>query len=318
MKLQTVCILGGSGFVGRHLAEILVRRGLDVRIPTRRRERAKAQLILLPTVELLQADLHDPRALRGLVAGCDAVINLVGVLHDRRGNGFTRNHIELPAKIVAACREAGVPRVVHMSALGADASGPSAYLRSKFEGEQAIRQAATHGIDVTIFRPSVIFGPGDSFLSLFADLARLAPVLPLGGAAARFQPVFVEDVARAFADSLAMPATFGQTYELCGPREYSLRELVAYVCRVTGVSRPIVPLPGPLAYAQALALELLPGSLMTRDNLASMRRPNVCACPFPAEFGFAPTPLESVAPAYLANTGTRARLDRFRGRAGRA
>ncbi len=318
MKLQTVCILGGSGFVGRHLAEVLVRRGLDVRIPTRRRERAKEHLILLPTVELIQADLHDAQALRRLVTGCDAVINLVGVLHDKRGNGFARNHVELPAKVVAACREAGVPRIVHMSALGADANGPSAYLRSKHQGEEAIRKASAHGIGVTIFRPSVIFGPGDSFLSLFAGLARLAPVLPLGGASARFQPVFVEDVVRVFADSLAMPATFGQAYELCGPREYTLRELVTYVCDVIGVSRPVVPLPAPLAYLQALTLEMLPGSLMTRDNLASMSRPNVCSCPFPAEFGFAPTPLESVAPAYLADTGTRARLDRFRGRAGRA
>ncbi len=317
MNMKTVCILGGSGFVGRHLAEILAARGVDVRIPTRLRERAKADLILLPTVELVFADIHDPQSLRRLVTGCDAVINLVGVLHDRRGNGFARNHVELPAKVAAACRDAGVPRLLHMSALGADASGPSEYLKSKHLGEEAARKAAAHGVAVTVFRPSVIFGPGDSFLSLFAGLARLFPLLPLGGASARFQPVYVEDVARAFADSLALPSTFGKTYELCGPTQYTLRELVAYVCRVIGVSRTIVPLPGPLAYLQALMLEILPGSLMTRDNLASMSKPNVCGCAFPTEFGFAPTALESIAPVYLADRRSRARYDAFRGRAGR-
>lgn len=317
MNIKTVCILGGSGFVGRHLAEILASRGLEVRIPTRLRERAKANLILLPTVDLVFADIHDTQALRRVVDGCDAVINLVGVLHDRRGNGFARNHVDLPGKVAAACRDAGVPRLLHMSALGADASGPSEYLKSKSLGEAAARKAEAHGIAVTVFRPSVIFGPGDSFLSLFAGLARLFPLLPLGGASARFQPVYVEDVARAFADSLALPATFGRTYELCGPTQYTLRELVAYVCRVIGVSRSVLPLPGPLAYLQALMLEKLPGSLMTRDNLASMSKPNVCGCAFPAEFGFAPTALESVAPAYLADRRSRARYDAFRGRAGR-
>lgn len=309
MNIRTVCLVGGSGFVGRHVAELLCGAGLQVRIPTRIRERVKEDLILLPTAEVVQADVHDPASLQRVLRDVDAVINLVGVLHDGSGRGFEKNHVSLPSRIVGACRDAGIARLLHVSALGADASAPSAYLRSKAGGEREISRAGEHGIATTIFRPSVIFGRGDSFLSLFAGLARAFPVLPLGGAQARFQPVFVEDVARALAASLSNPATFGMTYELCGPRVYTLRELVEYAGRITGAPRPVIPLPMALARIQAAVLERLPGRLMTRDNLRSMQVDNVCGCPFPDEFGFLPTALETIAPIYLA--GQAARADRY-------
>lgn len=309
MNIRTVCLVGGSGFVGRHVAELLCAAGLDVRIPTRIRERIKEHLILLPTAEVVQADVHDPASLQRVLRDVDAVINLVGVLHDGSGGGFEKNHVSLPSRLVAACRDAGIARLLHVSALGADASAPSAYLRSKAGGEREISRAAEHGIATTIFRPSVIFGRGDSFLSLFAGLARAFPVLPLGGAQARFQPVFVEDVARALAASLPNPATFGKTYELCGPRVYTLRELVEYAGRIAGAPRPVIPLPMALARIQAAVLERLPGRLMTRDNLRSMQVDNVCGCPFPDAFGFLPTALEAVAPIYLG--GRAARADRY-------
>lgn len=317
MTLRTVCVIGGSGFLGSHIVRLLAARGITVRVPTRNRERVKDTLIVLPTADVRTEDVHDPATLRRLLTGADAVINAVGVLHDARGDGFRRNHVELPAKIVTACKDAGVTRLVHVSALRAAPDAPSDYLRSKAQGEAEIAAAEASGIRTTIFRPSVIFGRGDSFLSLFARLARVFPVLPLGGANARFQPVHVEDVAQAVVACLEDPRTFGQRYDLCGPKVYTLRELVEYACSVIGLRRRVLPLPGGLAMLQALVLEHLPGSVMTRDNVRSMQVDNVCDCAFPAVFGIEPTPLEAVAPLYLASRTPRARYDRFRYRAGR-
>jgi NADH dehydrogenase len=207
---------------------------------------------------------------------------------------------------------------VHISALGASADGPSEYLRSKARGEAEILKARAHGIRTTIFRPSVVFGRGDSFLTLFAGLVTLpTPVIPLAGAGARFQPVFVEDLARAVTRLLDEPAADGQCLELCGPHIYTLRELVQYTATLVGVRRLVLPLPGPLAWLQAFVLEHLPGRLMSRDNLASMRVDNVCGCAFPEVLGFAPTPLEAVAPGYLGQRSERARYNTLRERAGR-
>jgi NADH dehydrogenase len=170
MEVEKVCVIGGSGFVGRHLCQQLVARGIRVVVPTRDRERAKA-LLLLPTVDVVEADAHHPAGLAGVVAGCDAVINLVGVLHDGSGHhGFRAAHVELARNVVEACRAGGVKRLLQMSALGASLGAPSDYLRSKAEAERIVLDA---GLDITIFRPSVIFGPDDSFLNLFADLARM-------------------------------------------------------------------------------------------------------------------------------------------------
>jgi uncharacterized protein YbjT (DUF2867 family) len=291
MKLDNILVLGGSGFVGRHLVAALASQGIRVTVPSRRRERAK-HLAVLPTVDLLEADIMAPGVLEALARGRQAVVNLVGVLH----GDFERMHVELPLAVVAACRAGGVKRLVHMSALGASPSAPSEYLRSKAMGEQSVLAAAD--LDVTVFRPSVIFGPEDSFLNTFATLARFFLVLPIASAQARFQPVYVGDVAHAMSYALDDLHTCGQAYELCGPREYTLKELVELVCRVTGRHRAVIGLPDRLGYLQAWVMEKLPGKLITRDNLRSMQVPNVCSGSFP--FGIQPQPLEAIAPGYLA------------------
>ncbi len=321
MTIQNVCILGGGGFVGHHLVALLAARGLNVRVPARRRNPVK-DLVVLPTVEVVETDIHDPASLAALFNGMDAVINLVGLLHEsspggdtpqaRRGS-FQHAHVELPRKVVQACKTAGVPRLLHMSALGADANSRSAYQRSKAAGEALVMQAE---LAVTVFRPSVIFGPGDSFLSLFADLLKLAPVLPLADAQARFQPVFVGDVARAFADALTRPETHGQRYNLCGPRVYSLAELVRLAAASLGMNRVVVPLGESASYWFARLMELKPGKkLMTRDNHYAMLSDNVCPDGFPALFG-QPTPLASVI-GYLKEADPRRSYMAYRAHAGR-
>ncbi len=316
MKISSVCVIGGSGFLGNHIIHLLAAQGIQVRVPTRHRERSK-KLIVLPTVDVITADVNDPATLSRLVAGTDAVVSLAGILHERRKGDFTHVHTELPRKIVGACREQGVRRLLHVSALGAAHDAPSEYLRSKAGGEQQIRVAQAAGIRTTIFRPSVIFGREDSFLNLFARLVRSLPVIVLASPQARFQPVFVEDVARALVLSLVDARTADLCYDLCGPGIYTLRELVEYVCRALGLERPIIPLNDPLSYLQAWMMEWLPVKLMTRDNYYSMKVDSVCACPFPGVFGFEPTPIEAAVPLYLAGNASRARNRWFRFRARR-
>lgn len=313
MEITTACVLGGSGFIGRHVCHALAAEGYRVRVATRDRERAKEQLILLPTVDVAAVNVHDPGQLAAFVSGADAVINVVGVLHDGRGGrSFQAAHVDLARKVVAACRSCGVGRLLHMSSLASARDGPSRYLRSKGEGEAIVRES---GLAWTIFRPSVVFGPGDSFLNLFATVLKFSPVVALASPGARFQPVYVEDVAAAVVKGLADLGSFGKSYDLCGPRVYTLRELVQYVGEVTGRRRLIIGLNDRLSYLQALAMEFLPVKLMTRDNYYSMKVPNVCSCDFP--FGLAPTALEAVAPAYLGQRTPRARYQRLRGQAGR-
>jgi NADH dehydrogenase len=276
-------------------------------------------LLTLPTVDVIEADVHDSATLAELARGTGAVINLVGVLHsapagpaEPYGADFARNHVSLPEKIVHAAHQVGVPRLIHMSALKAATDGPSEYLRSKAAGEARIRGFKGHW---TLLQPSVIFGPDDHFLNLFARLIRRFPVLPLGCPSARFQPVFVEDVAEWVARCLDEPASFGQTYELCGPRVYTLRRLVEYVGELTGHPARVLPLPPALAYLQAWVFEHLPGRLLSRDNLASMSVDNVCFGPPQPCLGAVshePTALESVAPSYLAHRLPRDRFAAFR------
>jgi NADH dehydrogenase len=312
MEITSVCVLGGSGFVGRHVCQKLATRGYRVRVPTRSRERAK-ELILLPTVDVVTANVHDPAALPEAIAGAEAVINLVGVLHDGRGEAsFAAAHVELARKVVAACKACGVRRLLHMSALNADPAGPSAYLRSKGEAERIVCES---GLDTTVLRPSVIFGPDDKFLNMFATLLRFLPVVLLGSPRARFQPIYVEDVAGVAVHSLEDRASVAMRYDLCGPRVYTLRELVEYVGRATGRPRWVIGLNDTLSYFQALALELSPVRILTRDNYRSMKVDSVCDCELP--FGMVPTALEAAAPAWLTAATPRARYQRFRNRAGR-
>jgi NADH dehydrogenase len=310
---QRVVVVGGSGFVGRHLVARLAAAGHDIVVPTRRRESAK-HLILLPTVQVIEADVFDRVALARLLAGAHAVVNLVGILNESGRATFARSHVELARTLTAACAAAGIRRFLQMSALHADPGGPSRYQRSKGEAEAIVRSSP---LAWTIFRPSVIFGPEDAFLNLFARVARLLPVIALASPNARFQPVFVGDVTHCMAQALTDDTTERQSYDLCGPVIYTLRELVRYVGEVSGADRPIVPLGARLSRLQATLLEMLPGQLMSRDNLASMSRDSVCDCPFPAIFGILPTALEAVAPEYLAPAAMRSHYAAYRAGSGR-
>jgi len=323
MRLENVLVIGGSGFIGRHLAAALVRGGIRVTVPTRRSERAK-HLTLLPTVNVVQADVFAPGVLERLAGGCQAVFNLAGILHGRRGRrdergpndygpDFARVHVELPQAIARACRAAGVRRLLHVSAVGASPGAPSEYLRSKGIGEQAL--LATDDQEVTVFRPSVVFGPEDRFLNQFAQLSRFLPVLAVPCPQATFAPVYVGDVASALLAAVNDTGTWGKRYELCGPRAYTLKELVEYVCAATGRRRIVIGLPDRLSYLQARLMEFLPGPPMTRDNYHSMQVPSVCQGPFP--FGIQPQALEGVAPLYLAPTTPRERYPQLRWRARR-
>jgi len=261
-----------------------------ITVPTRRRARAQA-VQGLPGVSVIEADVHRPASLQALLVGQDIVINLIAILQGDEA-AFERAHVALPRQLAAACAAVGVQRMIHVSALGVSADAPSRYLRSKAAGEAVLRMAEqTAGLELTLLRPSVVFGAGDRFMNLFASLQALFPVVPLAGAHARFQPVWVEDVAAALVRCVQDPSTAGKTYELAGPQVQSLAEIVRIAGQRAGHPRPILPLPAPLAWAQAMMMELLPGEpLMSRDNLASMRVPNIAGGQLPglAELGLKP------------------------------
>ncbi len=307
MEYRRVLVIGGSGFIGASLAARLVATNREVIVPTRRPLRA-AHLRPLPTVEIRAADIHDDRELDALVAGSDAVVNLVGILHGSSaepfGAEFALAHVTLPGRIAAACARHGVRRFIHISALGvADDghSGPSMYLRSKAAGEQAVR--ATVGIDWTILRPSVIFGPQDKLMNTFATLQRFAPVVPLARAETRLQPVYVGDVARAIVACLENRATIAHCYELAGPHVFTLAELFGLAGHWAGRTAPVLALPDPLGWLQAATLEFAPGpTIMSRDNFDSLAIDNVASGPMAPELGIEPTPLAAIVPGYLARS----------------
>lgn len=325
MRDANVVVIGGTGFIGGHLLARLAADGVSTLVPARHYETAK-QLTTLPYLDLEVANIHDDATLRRLLAGRDAVINLVGVLHgghgDPYGPVFRHLHVELPRRIVRACAELGVPRYLHMSALGASHTGgtympSSMYQRSKADGELAARSEP--GVAATIFRPSIVFGPGDHLLTVFANLQRRLPVLPLACAQARFQPVYVEDVAAAFALALREPRTRGAVIELGGPQVYTLAELVHLAGRYAGHERHVLALPDWAARLEARLFELLPGDpMISRDNLDSMNVNNVVDPQTQAltaeALGIKLTSLEAAAPHYLA---TPRGLDDYREHAGR-
>jgi uncharacterized protein YbjT (DUF2867 family) len=317
MRHKAIAIIGGSGFIGSHLVNALVDMGKDVRIATRRRYNAR-HLTLLP-IDVIETDVFDPVQLARFVEGVDCVINLVAILNSKRGTPygreFARTHVELPTRIVAACEGKGVHRLIHISALGANPNGPSMYSRSKGDGEKAVHAA---NVAWTIFRPSVVFGPEDQFLNKFAFLQRTFPVLPLAMPDAKFQPVYVDDVAKAIVNVLDLDAASGRTYELGGPTVYTLEDLVTYCGDVIGKHARIIRLPDALARLQALTFEMAPGEpVISRDNLDSMKVDNVLSGPLAPELGIEPVAIETIAPVYLTGASTRSRFDTFRATAGR-
>jgi uncharacterized protein YbjT (DUF2867 family) len=314
---QRVCVLGGSGFVGRHLAAQLAPLGSDIVIPTRHLARQR-DLRLLPGVALAPVSRLDRRELGAILRDCDAVVNLIGILNERghSGAGFRRAHVELAENLVAASLDAGVTRLVQISALKANAEyGASHYLRTKGQAERVIMAAAARGLRPTILRPSVIFGPDDSFINRFQQLLRLTPVLPLARPRATFAPVHVGDVADAIVRVLDDDATIGETYELCGPETYSLLEIVTAIRNATGLRRSILPLRDFLGAAQAFVCDyLVPGKPFSLDNFRSLSVPSTCSSDGLARLGISPRSLTTIIAGLDRH---EERLARFRRAAGR-
>lgn len=313
---KNVLVLGGSGFIGRHLVAQLVAQGCRVVVPTRHRDRAK-HLILLPTVEVVETQVFEPGVLPKLMAGQHAVINLISVLH-ATPTEFQAVHVDFVRRVMEAAAKAKVKRVLHMSVLGADRNGTSLYQRSRGDGEAVVRQSSA---DWTIYQPSVVFGPEDRFLNLFAKLARIAPVLPIGRANTRLQPVSVHDVAAALANTLNNLSSYRKTYELCGPEIFTLRKIVELAARSSGHPRRVIELPDSLAYMQAWFMEHLPGpTLLSRDSLDSLARDSIASrqpyVPAP-ELGMQLTPLRVEAAHTLAGLDRHERLDHWRAHARR-
>ena len=314
-----ILILGGTGFVGRHVCEQLARLGVHMTVPTRRALNAAA-VQSLPRLTVVEADIHDPAQLQSLLHGHDAVVNLVAILHGSAA-AFQHVHVQLARTIARACVNAGVRRLVHVSALGAAVEAPSQYLRSKAGGEAVLHSA---GLDMTVLRPSVIFGADDKFMNVFAQLQSVFPLIPLAGANTRFQPVWVGDVAQAVVHCLQDVHTMDQTYALCGPEVFTLAQLVQSAGRWAGVNhgqgRPVFGIPYALGWLQAALMELAPGQpLMSRDNLRSMKVDNVATTQLPGlpALHIQPASLAGVAPGYLGARGPRSGLNRLREAAGR-
>lgn len=303
---KRIGILGGTGFVGRALQLRLLKDRHSVKVLTRD-AKPHALAAAEPYVEMAEGDPYDDDFLRRALADCEVAINLVGILNEQGhagGREFHKVHAELPRRFAAICRELGIQQALHMSSLGASAgSAPSLYLRSKGEGSNALRVELGDALPWTIFCPSVIFGEGDSFTNRFADLMKIAPgFFPLACPDSRMAPVHIADVVEAFARCVGNPEAHGMQFQICGPREYSLQELVRYISRTSGRRRAIVGLPDWLSKIQASILEFIPGKPFSRDNYRSLQIDSIAEPGKPGllELGIAPTPIEDIAPGYLA------------------
>lgn len=295
--MKIVCVLGGTGFVGHSVVRQLSEAGYTVKVLTRNGQRGK-HLTHLNNVQVIECDVLNDQSLKQALKTATTVVNLIGILHENSRVGFQDIHAELPKRVAKICAELGIPRLVHMSALQASSSAPSNYLRSKAKGEAEVLKHADK-IKITIFKPSVIFGACDNFINLFAKLIRVLPVILLAKPNAKFQPIYVEDVAAAFVKALDDKRTFGKTYELAGPNIYSLRELIQLVAKAMNKHRMIIGLNDRLSYLQAWAMELLPVKMMTRDNVRSMEVDSISHQSFPDYLDFQPKALDEVLPTYI-------------------
>jgi NADH dehydrogenase len=318
MRPQSIAVLGGTGFLGTRLVARLIKDGRRVTVLSRDREQHK-HLLVLPGLTLENCDVYAAAQLSERFRGKDVVINLIGILNERgfSGAGFRRAHTELTQGVLQAARSAGVTRLLQVSALKAAVDAPSYYLRSKGAAEQLIRDANT-ALDWTIFQPSVMFGPGDAFLNRFAALLAAIPwVFPLARADARLQPVLVDDVIEAIIRSLHGGASSRQTYQLGGPRVYTLREIVSLVAKLTGRRRWIVGLPDFVGRLQAFAMDFVPGRPFSSDNYRSLTTDSVCTENGFARLGIKPQSMLASARQYLGAFEDNARLSNDRATAGR-
>ena len=318
MRPQSIAVLGGTGFLGTRLVARLIKDGRRVTVLSRDREQHK-HLLVLPGLTLENCDVYDAAQLSEHFRGKDVVINLIGILNERgfSGLGFRRAHTETTQGVLQAARSAGVTRLLQVSALKAAVDAPSYYLRSKGEAEKLIREASS-ALDWTIFQPSVMFGPGDSFLNRFAALLGMFPVFPLAKPNARFQPALVDDVVEAVLRCLNGGASSRQTYELGGPQVYTLREIVGLVAKLTGRRRWIIPLPDVLARMQALVMDFVPGRPFSSDNYRSLCVDSVCTEDGFAKLGIKPQSMVASARQYLGALEDNARLSNNRASAGRS
>jgi NADH dehydrogenase len=310
-----ITILGGTGFVGTRLVSRLARAGHTVTVLTRNRERHK-HLLVLPQLALNNCDVYDVAVLADRCRGADVVINMVGILneHGFGGGGFRRAHTEFTRNVLQACRSANVPRLLQVSSLGAAPDAPSHYLRSKGEAEQLIQSS---GLSYTIFKPSVLFGPGDSFLNRFAQLLGAIPLIfPLARAQARFQPVYVDDLIEAIVRRLQPGIQTQETLELGGPDIYTLREILVLVAKLTGRRRWIMGLPGFIGRMQAFMLNFVPGRPFSSDNYKSMLIDSVCSQNGFAAVGIEPQAMPGIAATYLGAAEDNNRLSELRAQAG--
>ena len=293
MSRKLVCLLGGSGFIGRALTRHLTGAGFSVRIPTRKRERIKKDLIVHPTVDVIEANIMDQSSLNRVTSGCDIVINLVGILNENKRVSFKKAHVELPKQIVAACQNNNISRLIHVSALGVSENAPSKYLKSKWQGEKEVKNLEENNTEVTILRPSVVFGNEDSFTNLFLKVMTVFPVLPLVKPTSLIQPIFVEDLAEAVLTILESCGQAGNTYELGGPKIYTLQKILKIICASQNKQRLIVPLPDFASRSIASLMEMMPLKILTRDNLLSLSIENTTTQNFSKLFKLEPESLES-------------------------
>ena len=317
--MKKILILGGSGFLGSHLCEKLAEVPCRATVVTRRAANVR-HLQMLPMMDIAEVRNYDSTSLAPLLAGHDAVVNLIAILHGKEAD-FEKAHVQIPLELARACEAVGQRRLIHVSALGAGLAAPSMYQRSKARGEAVLLSS---GLDLTLLRPSVMFGEGDNFLNTFAMLQKTFPLIPLGRSGARFQPVWVQDVADAIVKCLDDRTTIGQTYEACGPGIFTLQQLVELAGQYSGINdgagRTVIGLPDALANLQAWLLEIMPGkTLMSRDNLASMKEDNIASGKLPGlkALGILPAAVQAIAPSYLGAQGLRSGLMAKRKTAGR-
>lgn len=320
MLIKRIAILGGSGFVGRSLCNRLAQAGYHLKVLTGNREYNRNNLIILPDLELVETNIHDQRQLTRQLAGCDAVINLVGILNEKgnTGSGFDYVHVKLVEKLISACKENGIDRLLQMSALNADAvDGGSHYLRTKGKAEDLLR-ADSAWINTTIFRPSVIFGRDDDFFNRFAKLLKMVPIIfPLACYQSKFAPVYVLDVVEVMVRSLTRPESYHKTYKLCGPAVYTLEQLVNYTAKTIGIKRTVIPLNDLLSRLQALVFDFVPGKPFSTDNYLSAKTDSVCDSNDLDLFDIAASTVESIVPRYLTNQSHRSAYSYLRSKSRR-